>query len=133
MLFEHDILIETTHLVTNKKKTTIKLTHGVIHRLSIYFPPGCRHYVRCTVNRGLHQIYPTNPDGYIKGNALEVTGDVFHTMFIDPYQVEVYGWNAEATYDHTITVRFWVKKLWQLMPYSDQMYALALREEKGML
>lgn len=129
MLFEHDITVLTTHTVTGKKFTKIQLTHGVIHRFAVYFPPGCQHVVRCQIKRGTHCVWPTNPDGYIKGDALEVAGDEFFPVFVEPYQLDVHAWSESATYDHTITVRFWMKKLWQLMPFSDQMFNLTLDQD----
>lgn len=129
MLFEVDFTVLTTHTSDNKLQTKIKLTHGVIHRFAIYFPPGCQHVVRCRVMQGTHAIWPTNPDGYIKGNGLEVGGDEFFPVFTAPYEIDVYGWSESADYDHTITARFWMKKIWQLMPFSDRMFNLSLDEE----
>lgn len=131
MFYEVDINVETANTVDNKAKTVIKLTHGVIHQLGIYFPPGCANLVHVTINRGLNQIFPTNPDGSIKGDALNVQGREFHTLIKAPYQVEVFAWNESASYDHTITVRVWLLKIWQMMPFSDQMYMLSLQEDVG--
>jgi len=133
MLYEVDIDILTTDLIDNKQKTVIKLTHGVIHQLGVYFPPGCANTARATINRGLNQIFPTNTDGFIKGDALNVQGREFHTIIKAPYQVEVFTWNEGAVYDHTITVRLWFLKIWQLMPFSDEMYMLSLKEGVGVI
>ena len=129
MMYETDIEVLTTHTVANPKTTVIKLTHGVIHLLSVYFPPGCSNLIHVAVNRGLYQIFPTNPDGTIKGDAINVEGKDFYTIIKAPYQVEVHAWNTGANYDHTVTIRLWLLKIWQLMPFSDQMYNLTLEEE----
>lgn len=131
MLFEHDVTVLTTHTIDNKLKTVIKLTKGVMHYFDIYFPPGCAHLVKVKVNRSIHQVIPTNSDGCIKGDGISVSGRFFHRINKQPYQIEVITWNEGASYDHTITVRFWVLRAWQLMPFSDQMYALSIEEDTG--
>lgn len=133
MLFEYDFTVTTAHTVTNKLRTRVKLTHGVIHYFGLFFPPGCQHVVRCRVVRGTHSVFPSNPDGYIKGDGIEVGGDVFTTMFTAPYELDIFGWNDSAAHDHTITARFWIKRLWQLVPFSDQMLAMTIREDTSMI
>lgn len=129
MLFETDITVLTTHTAELKQQTVIKLTRGIIHHFGVYFPPGCQHFVRCAINRGIHQVYPVTPGTYIKGDGINVAGDVFHQILTQPYEIDVWSWSNNAKYDHTITVRFWIKKVWQLMPFSDEMYELALKDE----
>jgi len=131
MMYEVDIKVLTTDTVTNKQKTVVKLTHGVIHQLGIYFPPGCANTIKAVINKGLYQIFPTNPDGQIKGDSINVEGTEFYAIIDAPYQVEVIAWSEGASYDHTITVRLWVMKVWQLMPFSDEMYMLSLKEGAG--
>jgi len=133
MMYEVDIEVLKTNDVNDKVKTVVKLTHGVIHQLGIYFPPGCANTIHTVINRGLYQIFPTNPDGTIKGDSINVEGREFYTVIKAPYQVEVVAWADGATYDHTITVRLWLMKIWQLMPFSDEMYMLSLQEGAGAL
>jgi len=128
MMYETDIKVLTTDLIDNKRKTVIKLTHGIIHQLGVYFPPGCANTIRTTIHKGLHQIFPTNPDGFMKGDAINIQGKEFYALIKAPYQVEVLSWSEGATYEHTITVRIWFLKVWQLMPFSDEMYMLSLKE-----
>jgi len=87
--------------------------------------------VKVTINRGKNQIFPTNPDGQIKGHGISVEGRTFHPILNAPYEVDIYGWNDGATYPHVITVRLWVMKVWQLMPFSDEMFMLALKQSVG--
>lgn len=131
MLYEVDINILTAHTITNKLKTTLKITSGVIHQLSVSFPPGCANLAKVTINKGKNQIFPTNPEGQIKGDGICVEGRTFHPILSAPYEVDVYGWNVGAAFPHVVTVRLWVMKVWQLMPFSDEMFMLALRQSVG--
>ncbi len=131
MFYEVDIHVLAANTVTNKLKNTRKITSGVIHQLSVSFPPGCTNLVKVTINKGKNQIFPTNPEGQIKGNGISVEGRTFHPILTAPYEVDVYGWNDGATYPHVVTVRLWVMKVWQLMPFSDEMFMLALKQSVG--
>lgn len=133
MMYEVDIKVLTTDLVDNPQITVVKLTHGVIHQLGVYFPPGCANTVKTTIKRGLYQVFPTNPDGVMKGDSVNIQGPEFYAIIKAPYQVEVYTWADDASYDHTITIRIWFLKVWQLMPFSDEMYMLSLKEGAGAL
>lgn len=131
MLYEVDIDVLTTDTVANKRTTVVKLTNGVIHQLSVYFPPGCSNLVHIAINRGLYQIFPSNPQGTIKGDAINVEGKDFYTIVEAPYEVKIHAWSDGTNYDHTITVRLWFMKVWQLMPFSDEIYMLSLKESVG--
>ena len=131
MLYEKDITVLTTHTEASKLNSIIKVTNGVIHYLGVSFPPGCANLVKVTINYGQHQIFPTNPDGQIKGDGINVQGKTFQPLLVPPYEIRVDGWNVGATYDHVVTVRLWMLRVWQLMPFSDEMYMLALKEGVG--
>jgi len=131
VLYEVDINILTTHIETNKLKTVIGVTNGVIHQLSVSFPPGCANLVKVTIDKGKNQIFPTNPEGVMKGDGMSVEGKTFHPILEPPYEVDVYAWNVGATYPHVVTVRLWIMKVWQLMPFSDEMFMLAMRQGVG--
>ena len=128
MLYEHDITVTAGTAETAKIKTSKKLCNGVIHRLGVYMPPGCSNMVKCSIHAGLHQIFPTNPDGCIKADGYEVTGTVFEYLNTEPYTVDIYTWSPDTAHNHTITVRLWILRLWQLLPYSDKMYQLMVAE-----
>ncbi len=129
MLFETDITVLTTHTPTAKLQTTIKLSRGILHHVGVYFPPGCQGVVHVAINRGIHQFFPVTPGTSTKGDTLEIGGAQFQPILSSPYEVDVWGWSESASYDHKITVRLWVMQIWQMMPFSDQMYQLALADE----
>ena len=133
MLYDVDFTVEVINIATNKLKTTLKVTNGIIHYLGVSFPPGCANLVKTTINYGLHQIFPTNPDGQIKGDNISVEGKVFQPILEPPYEVDIHAWNVGAIHPHTVTVRLWLLKVWQLMPFSDEMYMLSLKQSVGSL
>lgn len=131
MLFEQDITITTVHTSAVPLVYPLKVARGVIHQLDVYFPPGCGHHVRVVIKRGVHQVYPTNSNGYMKGDGVMITGPEFKGIFKSPYVVDLVGWQEGASYDHIVTVRLWMLEPWQLVPFSDEMMRLAIEESGG--
>lgn len=106
MVFEFDIEVLTTHTITTPKVVDLKLTAGIIHRYEIYFPPGCANLVKVGINRGLHQVWPTNPEGRHKGNEVNLSYREYYDLIKEPHILTIRAYSVGATYDHTITVRF---------------------------
>lgn len=128
MIFSGSITVPAGSLKNAPKIERLKITKGVITQINLMFPPGCAHEVFITFNRALHQIYPTNPDGYFIGDAVNISGEVFHYVEVDPFELQVYGWSPGATYDHMIHFYIWIKKAWQLNPLSDEFWHMTLAD-----
>lgn len=131
MLFTGEITIPAGTALNSPAETSIKLTKGLIVQLDAYFPPGnfCEAYI--TFHRARHQIFPLNPDGYLKGNAVMLTGPVFHYIKDQPTEIIVKGYSPSAEYDHTVYFNIWMKLPWQLNFLSDEWWSLALEDSVG--
>ena len=120
MIFEYDLTVPKNTSKLNKVSKNLKLTYGIIHQIDIMFPFGCAGLVKCHINDALHQVFPTNPNGVFKGSGTTITGKVFHEMLFEPFELTLWAWNEDDTYDHTITVRFWILRPWQLFIFSEK-------------
>jgi len=105
MLFEEHITVETTHTVSNKKEQVIKIAHGIITWVSIFFPPGCHNLVHCTIYHHEHQVFPSTEGMSIVGNAGAVRWIEYYESYQPPYELKVKSWGVSCSYDHTIAVR----------------------------
>lgn len=126
MIFSTTITVPSGTVKDSPEIKRLKIVKGIITQINILFPPGCAHEVCITFNRGLHQIYPTNPDGYFIGDGVNIAGEVFHHVKVAPFEVQIYGWSPSANYDHTIHVYLWIKQIWQLNPLSDEFWHLTI-------
>lgn len=133
MIFSGSIAVDAGKSKDDPKVERLKITQGVITQINIMFPPGCAHEVCITFNRALHQIYPSNPDGFFIGDGVNISGEVFHYVKADPFELQVKGWAPNATYDHTIFFVVWIKKLWQLNPLSDEFWHLTMEDSLGVI
>ena len=128
MIFSGSITIDHGKTRVDPNVERLKITQGVITQIDIMFPPGCAHTAFISFNRALHQIYPSNPDGFFMGDGVNISGGVFHYVKADPFELQIHGWAPDANYDHTIFFLVWIKKLWQLNPLSDEFWHLTVED-----
>lgn len=107
MVFEYDFTVPANTLASAPARKDLPVARGIVHYISIAFPAGCRGEVLLTINRALHQVFPTNPDGQFKGEFWPIQGAVYEPVEEAPYKLEAYGWSPGTTYQHTVTIRLW--------------------------
>jgi hypothetical protein len=120
MIYEYEITVPAGTTAAAPVVQVLKLTHGVIHHIEVIFRAGCHHEVSLTINRAIHQVYPTNPDGVLKGDWFPISGPVWHEISEAPYQLEARGWAPDTTYDHTVIIRLWIQRRETLLPGEGQ-------------
>jgi len=87
------------------------LTHGVIRRIWIVFPPGPRGEAHLAIFDQLHQVLPATPGGSVTGDDITVEFPEDYFMDQVPYVLELRGWSPNATFKHTLTVYVLVEAL----------------------
>lgn len=105
MLYSYDLTIPANTLASAPVKVDMPVGPGILHKLEVEFPPGCNKAVLVSIRRGLHQVYPTNPDGALKANAYTISTAEYYSVMEAPHQLEAYGWSPGTTYPHVITIR----------------------------
>jgi len=92
---------ETRPVVVNAK-----LNPGIIHRVSILFPPGPAALTHLQIRRGNHQVWPSNPDSDFASDDEVISWEDNYPLDDEPLILQLVAWNQDDTYPHTITVRF---------------------------
>jgi hypothetical protein len=105
MMYVFPITTPALTLPTAKQKTVLPLARGKITRVDIQFPSGLQGYAHLALNRGLYQIFPSNPEGDFASSQETIWWNENYDLDQGPYQLECYTWNIDNTYPHTITVR----------------------------
>lgn len=83
----------------------LQLTDGVITHVEVEFPAGCQGLAHSYACQGLHQVFPTNPEGDLCSDNYVIAWNDYQDLDADPRVLTIIGWNDDATYDHTITWR----------------------------
>jgi len=125
MVYVFDFTVPKNTTKETQQLKRLKLCYGIIHQIDIVFPSGCCGLVHAHIDDALHQVWPTNPDGTFSGDGAPISGKVFHELAVEPFELQLWAWNEDDSYDHTITVRIWILKPWHLLPFSEQMWRYA--------
>lgn len=116
MFYDVSFEIPANTTKASPKKQDVKLTHGVIHRIEIGFPRGCAGLAHLGIRRGLHQVWPTNPQGSFNTDGYTIPINEYYELVTEPYILTLVGWNLDDTYPHTLEVRFGILSAKVLLP-----------------
>lgn len=105
MIYRWKISIPKNTLEGSKLKTTLKMERGVVHQIDIVFPSGPVGLAHIQINRGLHQVWPTNASGSFAADNTMISFKEYYEIISKPLQLEAYTWNLDDTYDHSIIIR----------------------------
>ncbi len=76
--FAHSIA--TTELITAPARIDMPLAAGVIHQVDILFQSGCSFALGVAIRQGDHQLWPSNRESAIYGDAAVVSFREFHEL-----------------------------------------------------
>lgn len=124
MVFSYAVTTPINTPEATPLKTTINITHGVIHRWQIYFPPGLWGQCGLRIEKGSEYILPTNPEAKILGDNFVFQGEDFIYISDHPFVLDVFSWNTDTEYPHTIYIHVFMKPLWTYFQNSNKMYEL---------
>lgn len=102
----------------------LKLTAGVIQKVSLLFPPGPHGMVKVRIMDDGHQFLPTNPDGYFATDDEAVNIDEWYPLDAEPFSLRAVGYSPGTTYSHTISIRIGVLRPEEVEAQSGIMSAL---------
>ena len=106
MYYDFSFTIPANTAQENPLEQECKLTHGIIHRVEIAFPSGCAGLAHIQIKEGLHQLWPTNPEGSFNTDNFTVLINEFQELYRAPFTLTLLGWNEDDTYPHTLEIRF---------------------------
>lgn len=105
MIYRFGITTPANTLESSKQKTILKLARGVIHQLDIIFPPGPIGLLHLHINRGLHQVWPSNASDNFAIDNNVISFREHYELVQEPLELEAYTWNADDTYEHSLVIR----------------------------
>lgn len=91
---------------SDPQELRVRLTVGIIVEVRIGFPDGCADMVHVVIARGLHQVWPTNPDGNYAWNDYSYEFQESYALLGEPLSLKVVAWNEDTANAHRVTVGF---------------------------
>lgn len=92
----------------SQEELEMKCHWGILCDLTITFPPGAHGVCHVHIDEGIHQIFPTNPEGNYALNDYTLHIDDEYELLPGVRKIYIRGWN-EGGYPHTIAVTFKVR------------------------
>ena len=97
---------------------------GIIHLVEIEIPRGCNGMVYGAVRQGLHQVWPSNPDGAYRSDGRVYSTREHYPIVRDAPSLTIQGWSPGTTYPHTVQFRFSVLPREVMEPWREQVSLL---------
>lgn len=110
MIYRFGITTSANTTEANATETDLPLGHGIIHKIDIYFPPGCSGLLHVVIRDALHQVFPFNRGESFAGNGETISFLEHLSLEAEPYELRAYTWNEDDTYDHDCIIRIGLLK-----------------------
>lgn len=100
MIYVADIITDNTHGVENPKKTTLLIGSGLIYKVEVEFPTGPCGLLHTRAYDGLHSLWPSSENVWYHSDGVTIAFDDLYLKTQPPYQIDIYTYNLDDTYDH---------------------------------
>lgn len=104
MIYTASIKTNANTAEDSPKETRIEITNGIITKVSILFPTGCKQFVKARFFLGGHQFIPSTENQVITGNGVLIESPEFLEITNAPRIIRIITSNTDDTYDHTIEI-----------------------------
>jgi len=105
-LYEFDVTSPANPAQASPTEVLATLVPGVITQGEVQIPLGVKALTGAQIWRGDHQLWPSNPGGYFKGDNVRISWDEHYDLEDEPLTLRLRVWNNDDSYPHTITFRF---------------------------
>jgi len=122
--YEFDVTSPANTLQAAPTEVLAKLVPGVVTQVEVQIPLGVKGLTGSQVWRGDHQLWPSNPGGYFKGDNVRISWLDQYDLDDEPLTLRLRAWNNDDSFPHTITFRL------ALLPLAQ---AAELRAAPGIL
>lgn len=106
MFFEYNVTYPPLIFPEEEQIDVLRLTRGIVKRVEVVFPRGCAGLVGVRIFRGPVQVIPLNAPAWLDTDGETISINTEIDLSVNPYELEVRGYNLDDTYSHTIRFRF---------------------------
>jgi len=105
MWYEARLVVPAQTPATSPAQREILIVPGTLTRVDVEFPRGCAGLVGARVFLGEQQLYPTNPDEWIRSDGQVVSFPARHDVVTEGTRLILKAYNTDDTYEHGPTIR----------------------------
>lgn len=133
MIYTANITTVKNTAKTALKKTTIRVTKGLVYKVEFYFPPGSAGLMGLAVFDGLYQVWPSSVGEFFLGNDLTISFDDLYLKESAPFEFQCYTYNTDDTNNHLVIPRIGLISndmfMARFLPTRDRQYFQRLRQK----
>lgn len=129
MVYTFTITTPKNIVKTDKQKTLLKCQRGIIKSFHIFFPPGCYNLTGIQFAYNQDIIIPRQPQGFFVGNNININEQEHYILDESPYILNIYTYNLDEKYPHTINGYVNILESWMLNPNSERMIQLYEKDD----
>jgi hypothetical protein len=105
VFFVWDITVPAGTAEASPKTQALKLTAGVVTRVDLKYPAGCKGMVKVRILHAEFQLVPLSRGEWVTGDNETVPTETFFTLPADLNSLKFAGCSPGTSYPHTVTVR----------------------------
>jgi len=113
-----EIAVAAGNTVNNKKIVEMPLSAGIIHQVDVLFPDTADHNVRVQIFDASFQLWPSNRNATIRGDATVVSFRDFYELTAHNNVLEAKAWWADTETACSIFVQIGILARSVLQPFS---------------
>lgn len=118
MFYSWEVAVAAGNIESNKKQIELPMSAGIIHQIDVLFPDTADHDIRVQIwDRNL-QLWPSNRNATIRGDATVVSFRDFYEMKADNNVLIAKGWLTDAGKACSVFVQIGVLPRSILQPFS---------------
>ena len=97
MFYAFDYTPSAADTAANPHIVDLHLTVGVIHQVDVLFQSGCSHKVFVQIFHGNHQLWPSNREGKMRGDATVISFREFYELKPGDKELTAHIWTTLTT------------------------------------
>jgi len=105
MIYTATITTPKNTAKTSLLHTVLNVTKGLVYKVEFYFPSGSAGLMGLAVFDGLFQLWPSTIGEFFNSDDETISFDDMYLKQAAPYQLDIYSYNLDDTYDHSMQVR----------------------------
>lgn len=104
MVYSATITSTANKAESEKTRTTIKITKGLVYSWEIYFPPGSQGLLHVRLLDGSYCLLPSTPSESFAGDSMLFHYDDLYLKQAEPFEFFIDHWNEDEQYEHQFYV-----------------------------
>ena len=118
MFYAWPIAVKQENVETKKAIIDMPMSSGIIHQVDIMFPDTADHNIRVQIFDASFQLWPSNRNGTVRGDAAVVSFRDFYEMRADNNVLKGVAWGIGGADTITIWIHIGVLPRSVLQPFS---------------